>query len=78
VSLEFRVSCSENLEKSLEKVVGGWVDSEGHRGVKRYSVNHVSSVEWGQKWGQDTGLSLSKVKVVNSMSKNSQGQELLP
>ena len=54
MSLEFRVSRSENLEKSSEKVVGGWVDSEEHRGVQRYPVWYISGIEQVQKQGQDT------------------------
>jgi len=54
VSSEFRVSCSENSEKSLEKVVGGWVDSEEYRGVQRYPVWYISGIKWAQKQAQDT------------------------
>ena len=63
MSSEFRVSCSENSEKSLEKVVGGWVDSEGYRGVRRYPVWYISGIKQVQKRGQDTGCtgSLSPV-----------------
>ena len=53
VSLELRVSCLENSEKSSEKVVGGWVDSEGHRGVQKYPGWYVSGIRQVQKWGQD-------------------------
>jgi len=41
----------ENSEKSSEKVIGGWVDLEGHRGVKRYSVWYISGVRQVQKRG---------------------------
>ena len=49
------MSRSENLEKSSEKVVGGWVDLEGYRGVRRYPVWYISGIEQVQKRGQDTG-----------------------
>ena len=55
MSSEFGVSCLENSEKSSEKVVGGWVDSEGYGGVQRYPVWYVSGIEQAQKRGQDTG-----------------------
>jgi len=54
VSSEFGVSCLENSEKSSEKVIGGWVDSEGYRGVQRYPVWYVSGIGQAQKRGQDT------------------------
>jgi len=47
---------------SLAKVIGGWVNSERLRGVQRYSVGHISSVERVQKRGQDNIV----VKVVNT------------
>ena len=55
MSSEFGVSYSENSEKSSEKVVGGWVDSKGYRGVRRYPVWYISGIEQAQKRGQDTG-----------------------
>ena len=54
MSSEFGVSCSENSEKSSEKVVGGWVGLERHRGVQRYPVWYVSSIGQAQKRGQDS------------------------
>ena len=56
MSSEFGVSCSENSEKSSEKVIGGWVDLEGYRGVRRYPVWYISGIEQVQKRGQDTGI----------------------
>ena len=53
MSSEFGVSCSENSEKSSEKVVGGWVGLERHRGVQRYPVWYISGIEQAQKRGQD-------------------------
>jgi len=47
------VSYLENSEKSSEKVVGGWVGSEGHRGVWRYPVWYISGIGQAQKRGQD-------------------------
>ena len=73
---EFRVSCSENSEKSSEKVVGGWVDSEGYRGVQRYPVWYISSIEQAQKRGQDNVWSLRNV-VTDLMLAQSQMKVLL-
>jgi len=56
------VSCSENSEKSSEEVVGGWVGSEGHRGVQRYPVWYVSGIGQAQKRGQDSGKALECVE----------------
>ena len=56
MSLEFRVSRSENSEKSSEKVIGGWVGLEGHRGVRRYPVWYISGIGQVQKWGQDSAI----------------------
>ena len=53
MSLEFGVSLSENSEKTSEKVIGGWANSEGHRGVHRYPMGYISSVEQSQKQEQD-------------------------
>ena len=39
-----------------EKVIGGWVKSEGLRGVQRYPVWYVSGIRQVQKWGQDGGM----------------------
>ena len=50
------MSCSENSEKSSEKVIGGWVDSEGYRGVRRYPVWYISGIGQAQKRGQDNGV----------------------
>ena len=68
MSSEFGVSCSENSEKSLEKVIGGWVGLKGHRGVQRYPVWYVSGIGQAQKRGQDTSLGLQRTTIPGCQS----------
>jgi len=55
VSLESGRVPFREVGEASEKVVGGWVDSEGYRGIQRYPVWYVSGLGRAQKWGQDTG-----------------------
>ena len=58
------MSCSENSEKSSEKVIWGWVDLEGHRGVRRYPVWYISGIERVQKQGQDNASHITQLWTV--------------